>query len=140
MTDPIYGPGPRPGGHPSRPGGVNETPSTSPTTPQAASSLGGVASTEGQVSFGRTLEIEFSRHANERMRQRNIRLEPSDLDKIDQAVGKAADRGSKDALLLLRDLGLVVNVKNRKVLTAIDADSMRDRVFTNIDSTVIIED
>lgn len=100
----------------------------------------GVSAPDGQVSFGQTLEVEFSRHASERMRQRDIRLQPGDLDKIGQAVGKAAGRGSKDALLLLRDLGLVVNVKNRKVLTAIDAERLQNRVFTNIDSTVIIKD
>ncbi|MFW5798902.1 MAG: TIGR02530 family flagellar biosynthesis protein [Planctomycetota bacterium] len=91
-------------------------------------------------SFGDRLGVEFSRHALQRMQQRGIELNGQDLEKIDQATEKAASRGSKDALVLLRDLGLVVNIKNRKVLTAVDAQSMQDKVFTNIDSTVIIRD
>ena len=36
------------------------------------------------------------------------------------------------------DLAFVVSIKNRTVITAVDGNSMKDNVFTNIDSAVII--
>jgi hypothetical protein len=33
---------------------------------------------------------------------------------------------------------MVVSIKNRTVITAVDGDSMRENVFTNIDSAAII--
>jgi flagellar operon protein len=38
----------------------------------------------------------------------------------------------------VRDVAMVVSIKNRTVITAVDSDSMKDNVFTNIDSAAII--
>jgi len=83
-------------------------------------------------------QVRFSAHAVKRLNQRDIRLSPLDLDRIDQAAGRAADKGAADSLFLLGDLGLIVNVQNRTVLTAIAQDDLKEGIFTNIDSTVII--
>jgi flagellar operon protein len=40
--------------------------------------------------------------------------------------------------MLLNDMALIINVKNRTVVTALDGASMKDNVFTQIDSAVII--
>jgi flagellar operon protein len=52
-------------------------------------------------------------------------------------VGQAEAKGSKDSLILLDDLALVVSVQNRLVVTAMDEQSSKEHVFTNIDSVVI---
>jgi hypothetical protein len=39
--------------------------------------------------------------------------------------------------VLIDGTAFVVSVRNRTVITAVGADQMRDRVFTNIDSAVI---
>ena len=39
---------------------------------------------------------------------------------------------------MLDDLGLVVNINNRTVLTALDLKTMNDGIVTNIDSTVLV--
>jgi flagellar operon protein len=36
-------------------------------------------------------------------------------------------------------LALVVSIKNRTVITAVDGNNLKDNVFTNIDSAVIIK-
>ena len=54
-----------------------------------------------------------------------------------RASSKAAAKGSRDALVLVDSTAFVVSVRNRTVITAVGADNMRDRVFTNIDSAVI---
>ena len=67
-----------------------------------------------------------------------IRLENEQMAKIEAAIDKAAAKGAKESLLLMNDLALIVNVKNRTIVTAMDGQSMRDNVFTQIDSAVVI--
>jgi flagellar operon protein len=95
-----------------------------------------LASCQSQVAG--SVPVKFSAHATERLAQRNVRLSSQDLDRIAQAADKAAAKGSKDSLFLLDNLGLIVNVKNRTVLTALDSDRLREGIVTDIDSTVII--
>ncbi|NMA55644.1 MAG: hypothetical protein GX952_06945 [Firmicutes bacterium] len=78
-----------------------------------------------------------SRHAQQRLSSRQIPLTGETWGRILQAVDKAAAKGSRDSLVLVEDLALVVNIPNRTVITAVDGPSMRERVFTNIDSAVI---
>ncbi|MDR1160332.1 MAG: flagellar protein [Syntrophomonadaceae bacterium] len=83
-------------------------------------------------------ELKFSRHAQERLRIRNINLNDEDLQNLSSAISKAKEKGAKDSLVLMGDLALVVSVKNNTVITAVDGPSLKENVFTNIDSTVII--
>lgn len=82
--------------------------------------------------------LHFSNHAVKRLEQRGIRLEPEQLHKIESAIDNAAAKGAKDSLILMKDMALIVNVHNRTVVTAMDGSSMKDNVFTQIDSAVII--
>ncbi len=82
--------------------------------------------------------VKFSAHAQERMRMRSIELSPADLTRIDQAVKQAAAKGSRESLLLSDKAAFVVSVKNRTVITVVDAAHMKENVFTNIDSAVIL--
>ncbi|MEG6585886.1 TIGR02530 family flagellar biosynthesis protein [Dendrosporobacter sp. 1207_IL3150] len=84
------------------------------------------------------LGVKFSQHALQRMNSRNIKLSEADVAKLNNAVDKAAQKGAKESLVLMDNLALVVSVKNKTVITAIDGTSMKDNVFTNIDSAVII--
>ncbi len=81
-------------------------------------------------------ELKFSKHAQERLSARNITLNEADLSRLQQAVSKAEEKGAQDSLVLLRDTAFIVSIKNRTVVTALDA-AARDNVFTNIDSAVI---
>ncbi len=88
-----------------------------------------------QVAAG---ELRFSRHAAERMASRNIRVSESDLARMRGAVEHAAARGMKDSLLVVDRHAFIVSVENRTVVTALDRSSMRDQLFTNIDSAVLL--
>ncbi|MCP4633266.1 MAG: flagellar biosynthesis protein [candidate division Zixibacteria bacterium] len=83
------------------------------------------------------VNIRFSGHALNRMNHRGISLSEIQMDKLNQAVENARSKGSRDSLVLLKDLAFVVNVKNNTVLTAMQTENLKDSVFTNIDSTVI---
>lgn len=82
--------------------------------------------------------VKFSAHAIERMRSRGIALNPQTLQRLEEAVQKAADKGARESLMLTDDAALIVSVKNKTVITAMDREAMKENVFTNIDSTVIL--
>jgi flagellar operon protein len=82
--------------------------------------------------------VRFSNHAEQRLKQRGIEFKPEQLAKIQTAIDKAASKGAKDSLMLINDTALIVNIKNRTVVTALDEAAMKDNLFTQIDSAVII--
>ncbi|MEX2415315.1 MAG: TIGR02530 family flagellar biosynthesis protein [Paenibacillaceae bacterium] len=95
----------------------------------------------GQKSFQNILDgtmVKFSNHAEVRLQQRGIRFGVEQLNKLETAIDKAAAKGSKESLILIQDVALIVNIKNRTVVTAIEGNQMKDNVFTQIDSAVII--
>jgi flagellar operon protein len=83
--------------------------------------------------------LKFSAHAMQRLESRNIQLSPDDVNRMNQMADKAAAKGAKQSLFMMGDTAMVVSIKNRTVITAVDSDSMKDNVFTNIDSAAIIK-
>ena len=93
-----------------------------------------------EAVFQKELEtVRFSKHANDRISEREMHIDAADLQKIGQAIAKAEEKGSQDSLILLRDMAFIVNVKNRTVVTAMGGSDLRENVFTNIDSAVVAE-
>jgi flagellar operon protein len=82
--------------------------------------------------------LKFSAHARERLNLRNINLSPGDIARITDAVNKAAAKGARQSLLVMDNQAFIVSVTNRTVITALDGGSMKENVFTNIDSAVIV--
>ncbi|MBV8574277.1 MAG: hypothetical protein JO225_11645 [Candidatus Eremiobacteraeota bacterium] len=83
--------------------------------------------------------LKFSAHAQQRLESRNIRLTSDDVAKMNAMADKAAAKGAKQSLFMLHDVAMVVSITNRTVITAVDQSSMKENVFTNIDSAAIIE-
>lgn len=120
----IPGPAPRPAGTP-----VQIPPAG---TPSFRSVLERQQSTTAQP-------LKFSAHAMQRLASRNIKLSEEDVTRMNVMAEKAADKGAKQSLFMLRDVAMVVSIKNRTVITAVDRESMRENVFTNIDSAAVIQ-
>ena len=91
----------------------------------------------GPPRSGDAFAIQFSKHAMKRLEERGLDMDASRLARLERAVGQAEAKGSKDSLILLDELALVVSVQNRTVVTAMDEQSSKEHVFTNIDSVVI---
>jgi flagellar operon protein len=83
-------------------------------------------------------EIKFSKHAEYRLRSRNINLTQAQKQKMKEAVAKAESKGVRDSLVLMDDLAFVVNIRNRMVITAANSSELKENVFTNIDGAVIV--
>lgn len=82
--------------------------------------------------------VKFSQHAQDRLKARNITFSANDLANLEGAVNTVAQKGGKESLVMMGDAALVVSIKNRTVVTAMDRAQMQGNVFTNIDSAVII--
>lgn len=90
-----------------------------------------------QDTLKKSSEVKLSKHAEMRLKERNITLTEAQQQKIQQAVDKAGQKGVKDSLILMDDIAMVVNVKNRTVITVVGSGELKDNVFTNIDGAVI---
>jgi flagellar operon protein len=128
MIDQIFFP------NPVKPGGQGVHQPQKPISGQARDS-----------SFARVLDeklptqgVKFSQHAQERLKSRNIVFSDKDISNLEGAVNNVAQKGGKESLVMMKDAALVVSIKNRTVVTAMDRSQMQGNVFTNIDSAVII--
>ena len=94
----------------------------------------------GGPSFSDALgdALKVSGHAQSRLASRGIEMDGAAWDRVKEGVDRAAAKGARESLVLMDDVALVVSVKNRTVITAVDKASLRDNVFTNIDSAVIV--
>lgn len=105
-----------------------------------------ISGTGKRLDFGEILETELNRanqvkisgHAMERLRMRNISLDGEDLKKLTEAIEKADSKGARESLLLYKDVAFIASIRNKTIITAVDSESAKDNVFTNIDSAVII--
>lgn len=82
--------------------------------------------------------VSFSKHALQRLTSRQLDLSDNDLAKLDDTVDKMAQKGARESLICLRDMAFIVSVPNRTVITAMDGSSVKESIFTNIDSAAIL--
>lgn len=82
--------------------------------------------------------LQFSKHAQERVEQREIRLTDDLLSNLNEAVSKARGKGARDVLIFDARNAFIVNVPNNTVITAMNGNELKENVFTNIDSAVIL--
>ncbi len=82
--------------------------------------------------------INLSVHARQRLEQRRISWNPTDETTMARALNELETKGARDALVLRADAAFVVNVPSRTVVTAIGPDELRERIFTGIDSAMMV--
>lgn len=82
--------------------------------------------------------LKVSNHAQTRLQSRDIQLDAAKWERVLQGVERAAQKGAKESLVMVDDVALVVSVRNRTVITAVDQQHLKENVFTNIDSAVIV--
>lgn len=83
-------------------------------------------------------QLQFSKHSKERIEERGISLTDQLMEDMNAAIGKARLKGAKDVVMIGKDAAFIVNVPNNVVVTAISSEEMKDNIFTNIDSAVIL--
>lgn len=81
--------------------------------------------------------LKFSKHAVNRLSDRNIELTKEQMARLEHGKIEASEKGIKDSLILIDQLAFIVNVPNNTVVTAMDQTENKSNVFTNIDGAVI---
>jgi flagellar operon protein len=114
-----------------QPSGVK--PAGPPTTPVKQGRFAETLTRETE----RRESLQISSHAQKRLNSSQVTLSEADMQRLDGAVIKAGEKGSNQSLIMLDNLALVVSVKNKVVITAVDEARAKEGVFTNIDSVVI---
>lgn len=82
--------------------------------------------------------LKFSKHAANRLLDRNIELTAEQLERLSEGTQKAGAKGIKDSLVMVDNLAFIVNVPNSTVVTAMDQAQAEENIFTNIDGAVIV--
>ncbi|MBD7983534.1 flagellar protein [Sporosarcina sp. Sa2YVA2] len=83
-------------------------------------------------------ELKISKHATDRLRERNIHISEVEWAHITDKVNEAKVKGIKESLVLMDQAALIVSAKNSTVITAMDRMEAKDQLFTNIDGTIVL--
>ena len=83
-------------------------------------------------------EVRFSKHAAQRLSNRNIELTQNQKERLQAGTAKASQKGIRESLVLVDQLAFIVNIPNNTVVTAMQQNETDENIFTNIDGAVII--
>lgn len=99
----------------------------------------------GENSFASILEkvgggegLKFSKHANNRLIDRNINLDSMQMQRLEKGRELSNSKGIKNSLVLLDKFAFIMNVPSSTIITAMDSEETKENAFTNIDGAVIV--
>lgn len=78
----------------------------------------------------------LSKHAAERLKEINFNDE--DMKAIGEGFNMAEDKGSKNSVMIYKNVALIASIENRTLITAVEKERAESNVFTNVDSVVIL--
>lgn len=104
------------------------------------------ARAEQGIQFGEVLKqrigsrqnVQFSKHAALRVQERGIEMTDGLMSDLNQAIQKAREKGAKDVVVIGEKGAFIVNVPNNVVVTTMSGTEMKENIFTNIDSAVLM--
>lgn len=121
---------------------------TQPPGVKSGGSVSRTQTTDAATNFGTVLQqrlqtpvaqpLTFSGHALQRLQQRQINLTQQERQALTEATAKARDKGAKETLILAEKAAFVVSVRNNTVITVMDRENLKDNVFTQIDSAIVL--
>ncbi len=82
--------------------------------------------------------LSFSKHAAKRMNERGLAFDSQLMSNLEHAVEDARKKGARDVAVIGAQGVFIVNVPNNTVVTTMSQSDMKERVFTNIDSAVLM--
>jgi flagellar operon protein len=115
-------------------------PSTRPQTPVEQRAFDELLKEAGERVVEEEQLLRFSAHAEQRLKEMGVELTDAQLEVLRTATDAAQAKGANDSLILMKQLGMIVNIPNRTVVTVLGAERMQSGVVTQIDSTVMVDD
>lgn len=83
-------------------------------------------------------DVKVSKHARVRLDERNIHISDQEWQQIGTKMHEAKQKGVTDALVMKDDIALVVSTKNNTIVTALNQEEAENKVFTNINGTIVM--
>lgn len=117
---------------------LNQTQKVGKSDINAAASFDSVLRQKLLSTEGNVQSLKFSKHAANRLVDRNITLSDNQIARLSDGARKAGEKGIQDSLVIVDELAFIVNIPNKTVITAMDQTETNENVFTNIDGAVII--
>ena len=126
-------------------GGLVRDPSQTLGSSPLGQPTSGAPPSNGGLSFRDALSaaadehsLQFSEHALKRVEQRQIPMQGDQLDRLSKAMDTLSQSGSRgQSLVMLDQYAYVVHAPSHTVVTAVEPNQSKERVFTKIDSVVI---
>ena len=106
------------------------------TKPQQTESQGFAEALKKELE--KSGSVKFSKHAMERIQSRGVEMSPQMMESLNQAVTKAREKACKDIAVIGEKNARIVSVQNNTVITTMNALEVRENIFTNIDSAVLL--
>lgn len=91
-----------------------------------------------QNATNESQELKISKHANERIQERNIHISDQEWQVVTDKVFEARSKGVNQPLVLMDQVALIVSAKNATVITAMERTETKGQLFTNIDGTIVL--
>ncbi|HEU5140233.1 MAG TPA: TIGR02530 family flagellar biosynthesis protein [Bacillales bacterium] len=92
-----------------------------------------------QQEIGRSEELKISKHAQQRMNERNISIDATQWQSIQSRMTEAGRKGITDSLVVTKNAALVVSMTNNTVVTAMNRQEASSHIFTNINGTILMD-
>lgn len=92
-----------------------------------------------QTALGERSELTVSKHAQLRLKERAIQIDPNQWGQMEEKVREAKKMGITDSLVLLKDAAFIVSAKNNTVITAMNREEASSHIFTNINGTIVLD-
>src|SRR5690625_1998938 len=79
--------------------------------------------------------INVSKHAKERMIERNIHLSEQQWSELSTKLNEAKQKGVRESVVVLNHATLLANAQKNTVITALNNEEANSNIFTNINGT-----
>lgn len=83
-------------------------------------------------------ELKFSKHAVQRLNERNISLSDEQLERLQDGARRSSEKGIKESLVVMDDFAFIVNTQKNTVITAMEQGRQGENIYTNIDGAVFV--
>lgn len=89
--------------------------------------------------LSKATEVKVSKHAQQRLMERNIQISAAKWHEISQKMNEAKGKGITDAIVVTGETSLVVSTKNNTVVTALSNEEASNQIFTNINGAIVLQ-
>jgi len=85
------------------------------------------------------IPLKISKHAAQRMHERNIHIQPGQWNQIYDRLQEAKSMGIKDSLVITHNEAMVVNTDKNTVITVMNRGEASNQIFSNINGTILVD-